>query len=59
MSGSGAGIYGMDLQFIHAFARPGGYAEVGYNFNRSLFVNAQYRLADRGDGASLAFGIRL
>lgn len=57
--GAGAGIYGMDLQFIHAFARVGAYAEAGYNFSGSLFVNAQYRFVDRGDGASLAFGVRL
>lgn len=57
--GAGAGLYGMDLQFVHAFVRVGGYAEAGYNFDSRLFVNAQYRFADRGDGASLALGVRL
>lgn len=56
--GAGAGLYGMDLQFIHAFARVGAYAEAGYNLSGPLFVNAQYRLVNRGSGASLAFGVR-
>lgn len=57
--GVGGGLYGMDLQFVHAFVRVGAYAEAGYNFDSRLFVNAQYRFADRGDGASLAVGVRL
>ncbi len=57
--GLGAGLYGMDLQFVHAFVRVGAYAEAGYNFDSRLFVNAQGRAADRGNGASLALGVRL
>ncbi len=56
--GAGAGIYGMDLRFVHAFARVGGYGEIGYNVTRNVFANAQYRFADRGDGASLTLGVR-
>ena len=48
----------MDLRFIHAFARVGAYAEAGYNFSTALFVNAQYRIADRGNGASFTLGAR-
>jgi len=56
--GAGAGIYGMDLRFVHAFARVGGYGEIGYNVSSELFANAQYRIVDRGDAASLTLGVR-
>ena len=57
-AGVGAGIYGADLNGIHAFARPGAYAEAGYNVTETLFLNAQYRLVDRAGGAALALGAR-
>ena len=56
--GVGAGIYGMDLRFVHAFARFGGYGEIGYNVTSNVFANAQYRLVDRGNGAALSLGVR-
>jgi hypothetical protein len=56
--GAGVGLYGMDLRFVHAFVRVGAYAEAGYNLSSALFVNAQYRVADRGDGASITLGAR-
>ena len=52
-AGFGAGVYGADLNGAHAFARPGAYAEAGYNVTETLFVNAQYRLVDRAGGAAL------
>ncbi len=57
-AGFGAGVYGADLNGSHAFARPGAYAEAGYNVTEALFVNAQYRLVDRAGGAALTLGVR-
>ena len=57
-AGFGAGVYGADLSGIHAFFRPGAYAEAGYNFTGTVFVNAQYRLTDRAGGATFALGAR-
>ena len=57
-AGIGAGVYGADLSGIHAFFRPGAYAEAGYNLTDTLFLNAQYRLTDRAGGTTLALGAR-
>ena len=57
-AGFGAGVYGADLNGAHAFARPGAYAEAGYNVTDTLFLNAQYRLVDRAGGATLALDAR-
>lgn len=56
--GAGVGVYGMDLRFVHAFARVGGYVEAGYNLNSSLFVSTQYRFVDQGSGVSVLLGTR-
>ena len=57
-AGFGAGVYGADLNGAHAFARPGAYAEAGYNLTETFFVNAQYRLVDRAGGSALTLGVR-
>ena len=57
-AGGGVGVYGADLNGIHAFFRPGAYAEAGYNLTGAVFLNAQYRLTDRAGGATLALGAR-
>ena len=57
-AGFGAGLYGMDLNGAHTFARPGAYAEAGYNLTGTVFLNAQYRLVDRGAGVTFALGAR-
>jgi len=57
-AGFGVGVYGMDLNGTRAFARPGAYAEAGYNVTETFFVNTQYRLVDRAGGTTLTLGVR-
>lgn len=56
--GLGAGVYGLDLNGIHAVARVGAYGEIGYNLTQAVLASAQYRFVNRGNGATLSLGVR-